>query len=138
MRLFNSFFIIISLMSMVACANEKKHSTRQQFEDKMNQTYETAKHYTVEQRQAIEKHFQTGIDSLTQRIDHFRGQSSQLSTSARNRLDSLMKRKKSLQTQLDSLHNSSGRAWSILDEHLKKSFDELKEGVNEAGKELMH
>lgn len=138
MKLFNGFFIIISLILMLACSSGKKGSARQQFEDKMDQTYNSARHFTVEQKQAIEKRFQTRIDSLTHQISDLRAQSSRLGTVARDKLDSLMNRKESLQTQLDSLRDSSGRAWDVLDEHLKKSYQELKEGVDEAGKELVH
>lgn len=152
MRFFKYIVTIIVVGLLSACSNGRKNPAQQDVERKMNQTFDSARHYTAEQRQQIEKRFNRGIDSLDQQIDKLNSRAQKLKNltnrpermgqSARNTIDKQIRNLKTEETklreQLVHLRNSGDTAWVVLEQHVRKSYRDLKDGVEKADKEIMH
>lgn len=146
------FIAILTLSAMTACSHGGKPPSQPNLDNEMNQTYHAAKHYTADQKKALQVYFQKKIDKLDRRIDSLNAESLKLDklknkisittdsadVMIKLRIKDLKRKEKDLRAQLVKLRQSSGTAWDILEEHVRKSYQVLKEGVNKAAREISH
>jgi len=119
---------------------EKPQTTAEDVKKEATDMVETAKSYTMEQKQAYEEKLAKELDEYRQKISALRAQMTQAKDSVQKEMQDTMDR---LQTDIDAMgnkvdamKNASGEAWDSLKEGADRAAEDLNQAYSDAMQQM--
>lgn len=131
------YFLVVLLQFFAVIAFS---ATAEEVKIKTKSAASSAVDYTVEQKESFQKSMQENIDSLKSDLEvlkakaiSFQGEAKEKSN---KKIKVLQKKQDELTAKMETLKNSSGRAWAKLKKGMNSTWDKAKQTVKEAKEEL--
>lgn len=123
-----------------AAAEAPQPSTTDKVIRDTKEAVESTKQYTLQQKEAFQKTFQTELTEMQGKIAELQKKTNAASVEARSEmqkaLQDLERKKEDARKQLDEVSRSTTSAWSKLKENMNSTLDDLKKSYKETVSKL--
>ncbi len=137
--------LLLALLMVVAiCASfqgnviaaDKEPSTADEVTKQAQQALDTAKEYTLQQKQEYQKKMESELAELSKRIDELKGKAKTAKQEAAAKLEGtiaeLKKKQEAAEKQLPEVGSATSKAWVEVKAGADKAMDELKKAYESA------
>jgi archaellum component FlaC len=124
-------------MGAFAHAQDKDQSSAEAVKQHAQETYDAAKKYTLEQKEAYQKKMEAEIADLSHRIGELKDKAQTLKGEALEaleaRLADLKEKQKVAEEKVNALRSASAQAWDHVRTGADKAFQDLKKAYEALG-----
>lgn len=121
----------------LAYAQNKDQSSADAVKQHAQETYDAAKKYTLEQKQAYQKKLEEEVGELSRRIGDLKDKAQTLKGEAlvalQSKMEDLKEKQKVAESKVQELRSASTQAWENVKAGAEKAFQDLKKAYDALG-----
>ncbi len=135
LSLLMAFMVFAGFQASVR-AEEPAKVTSEDVKKQAEQTWSTAKEYTLQEKQEYQKRIESQLADLSQRIDELKEKAKTAKQDAvvklQAQMEALKKQKEVAEQKLSELRSSTSNAWGEVKDGVDKAMDNLKKAYENA------